>query len=68
MAKSNDGGVVTIRGMRLAPRRFTRWAALAFGLYFCLPVLSLAALVDLLLYTLVTGWLGQCYAVLCLFD
>ena len=59
---------VTVRQVRIAPRRFTRWAALAFGLYFCLPVLAICALVDLALYTVVTGWLGRCYAVLCLFD
>lgn len=59
---------ITILGVRLEPQRFTRWAALAFGLYVCLPLLALCALIDLALYTVVTEWLGRCYAVLCLFD
>lgn len=61
-------GPITVRGVRLEPRRFTRWAAVAFGLYFCLPLLTLCVLIDLALYSLVTGWLGRCYALLCLFD
>ena len=63
-----DDKAVTIRGVPLKPRRFTRWAALYFALFFCLPFLSLCLLIDVLLYSIVTGWLGHCYALLCLFD
>lgn len=67
MARGEDKAV-TIRGVRLPPRRFTRWAGLYFGLFVCLPFLALCFLIDLLLYTLVTGWLDRCYALLCLLD
>lgn len=67
MARS-ESKTVTVRGFELPPRRFTKWAALYFGLFVCLPFLTLCFLIDLLLYMLVTGWLGHCYALLCLFD
>jgi hypothetical protein len=50
------------------PRRFTRWAALYFVLFFCLPFLGLCLLFDVLLYLVFTGMFGRCYAILCLFE
>ena len=67
MAEAEDKAVM-VRGYPLRPRRFTRWAALYFGLFICLPFLTLCFLIDLLLYTVFTDWLGRCYALLCLFD
>ena len=67
MAKSEDKAA-TIRGVRIPPRRYTRWAALYFVLFFVLPILTLCFLIDLLLYTLFTDWLGRCYALLCLLE
>ena len=48
-------------------RRFTRWAAYYFVLYFCLPVLAIGIVVDLLLYAVFSGLFGRCYALFCLF-
>jgi hypothetical protein len=56
-----------ILGHVIPKRRFTRWAAYYFVLYFCLPVLALGLVVDLLLYTVFTRLLGRCYAIFCLF-
>lgn len=56
-----------IQGQIIPKRRFTRWAAYYFLLYFCLPVLALGLLVDALLYVVFTGLFGRCYALFCLF-
>jgi len=56
-----------VLGHVIPKRRFTRWAAWYFLLYFGLPVLALGALVDLVLYVVFTGLFGRCYAVFCLF-
>ena len=56
-----------ILGHVIPKRRFTRWAVYYFFLYFCLPVLALGLLVDLLLYTVFAGLFGRCYAIFCLF-
>jgi len=56
-----------IRGIDVPRRRFTRWAALYFLLYVCLPVLGIALLLDAALYFLFARVFGSCYAVLCLF-
>lgn len=63
-ADMSDGGVL---GHVIPRRRYTRWAAWYFLLYVCLPVLTLGALVDALLYFVVTAMLGRCYALFCLF-
>jgi len=60
-----DGGAIL--GHVIPKRRFTRWAVYYFFLYFCLPVLALGLVIDLLLYTVFTGLLGRCYAIFCLF-
>jgi hypothetical protein len=57
-----------IHGVEIPPRRFTRWAALYFLLFFCLPVLGLAAVLDVLLYLVFTRLFDTCYAILCLFE
>ncbi len=59
---------VPIHGIEIPPRRFTRWAALYFLLFFCLPVLGLAAALDVLLYLVFTRVFDTCYAILCLLD
>lgn len=58
------GGVL---GHVIPKRRFTRWAFYYFLLYFCLPVLALGFLIDVLLYVVFTGLFGRCYALFCLF-
>lgn len=64
----SDGDTAnTVLGHVIPKRRFTRWAAWYFVLYFGLPVLALGLLVDLLLYTVFAGLLGRCYAIFCLF-
>jgi len=62
-AKKNAAGV---HGQVIPRRRFTRWAAWYFLIYFCLPVLALGLLVDALLYVVFTGLFGRCYALFCL--
>jgi hypothetical protein len=57
-----------IYGIEIPPRRFTRWAAVYFLLLFCLPVLGLAAALDVLLYLVFTRVFDTCYAVLCLLE
>lgn len=57
---------VTIRGVEVPRRRFTRWAALYFLLNLCLPVLGLAFLLDAALYLLFDRVFGACYGLLCL--
>jgi len=56
-----------VLGQVIPKRRFTRWAAYYFVLYFCLPVVALGIVVDLLLYAVFTGLFGRCYALFCLF-
>lgn len=56
-----------IQGQFIPKRRFTRWAAYYFVIYFCLPVLALGLLVDALLYVVFTGLFDRCYALFCLF-
>lgn len=58
---------VTIRGIAVPHRRFTRWAALYFVGYVALPVLGAAALLDVAFYHLFAGLFDSCYALLCLF-
>lgn len=60
-------GAAEVHGQVIPKRRFTRWAAYYFMLYFCLPVLALGLLVDLLLYVVFTGLFDRCYALFCLF-
>lgn len=55
-----------VRGRLLPPPRPTPWAVLCFVAYLGLPLLALLALLDLLLYGLVTGVLGRCYGFACL--
>jgi len=58
----------TLRGQRIPRRRFTGWAALYFALFFCLPLLGLAFLLDLALYLVFDRLFDACYGVLCLFE
>jgi len=60
-------GPAGVQGQVIPKRRFTRWAAWYFLLYFCLPVLALSLLVDALLYVVFTGLFDRCYALFCLF-
>ena len=55
-----------ILGITIPKRRFTAWAVLYFVLFFCLPVLGLCFLLDLLFYLLFTRALDACYGLLCL--
>ncbi len=57
-----------IHGIVIPPRRFTRWAALYFLLFFCLPVLGLSLALDVALYLVFTQVFETCYALLCLLD
>ena len=57
-----------IHGIIVPRRRFTRWAALYFLLFFCLPVLGLSLALDVVLYLVFTRVFDTCYAVLCLLD
>ena len=63
----NKNGPAGVQGQVVSKRRFTRWAAWYFVLYFCLPVLALGLLVDALLYVVFTGLFDRCYALFCLF-
>lgn len=55
-----------VRGHDLPPPRPTRWAVLYALLYLGLPLLGALALLDIVLYLLVTVVLGRCYGILCL--
>ena len=57
----------TVRGKDVPAPRFTRWAALYFGLYVGLPILGLGFLLDLALFLLFGRVFDRCYAILCLF-
>jgi hypothetical protein len=65
--KDDDKNGGAVLGHVIPRRRFTRWAVFYFVLYFCLPVLLLGLLVDVLLYAVFTGLFGRCYALFCLF-
>ena len=70
MAPDTARGAAEDRGQRkdgravlghvIPRRRFTRWAGYYFLLYFCLPVLLLGLLIDVLLYAVFTGLFGRC--------
>lgn len=64
---TEDSSDAAVLGHVIPKRRFTRWAVYYFLLYFCLPVLAVGLLVDVLLYTVFTGLFGRCYALFCLF-
>lgn len=64
---AKDGSDAAVLGHVIPKRRFTRWAFYYFLLYFCLPVLALGLLVDVVLYVVFTGLFGRCYALFCLF-
>jgi hypothetical protein len=66
MGESKNGGA-GVQGQVIPKRRFTRWAAWYFLLYYCLPLLALGLPVDALLYAVFTGPLDRCYALFCLF-
>jgi hypothetical protein len=57
-----------VRDRLLPPARPNRWAVICFLLCLSLPLRALLALLDLLLYGLVTGVLGRCYGLACLWD
>lgn len=57
-----------INGVIVPPRRFTRWAALYFAAFVCLPVLGACLLLDYALYTVFRDWFDTCYAVMCLLE
>jgi hypothetical protein len=57
----------TVRGVHMPGPRPTGWAWLYIGLYVALPVMTLALLLDVILYFLADRVFGVCYAVLCLF-
>ena len=62
-----DGAPDSVLGHVIPRRRFTRWALYYVLLYFCLPLLALGLIVDLLLYAVSNGLFGKCYALFCLF-
>lgn len=57
-----------VRGHHLPPPRPTRWALLYALLYLGLPLVGLLALLDLVLYLVVTVLLGRCYGLHCLWS
>lgn len=64
--QGDDGARGAVLGHVIPKRRFTRWAAWYFLVWFCLPALALGAAVDALLYLVFTRLLGHCYAIFCL--
>src|SRR3546814_332042 len=64
--KGADGARGAVLGQVIPKRRFTRWAAWYFLVWFCLPVLALGAAVDALLYLVFTALLGHTTAIFCL--
>jgi hypothetical protein len=57
----------TVAGHHLPPPRPTRHALRYVLLWFGLPLVTLLALLDLLLYLLFTRVFGVCYGIFCLF-
>ena len=43
---------VAIHGIEIPRRRFTRWAAVYFVMFICLPVFAIAFVLDYLIYVL----------------
>ncbi|MEQ8355358.1 MAG: hypothetical protein RH942_07465 [Kiloniellaceae bacterium] len=60
------GSPQAIHGHVIPKRRFTRWALYYLLLYFCMPLLALIVVIDVLLYAISTGIFGRCFALLCL--
>ena len=56
-----------VAGVLLPRRRFTRWAALYFLAFVCLPILAATLILDAVLYLVFTRLLDRCYGVLCFF-
>ena len=65
MKQENENGGAVL-GHVIPRRRFTRWAVYYILLYFCLPALAFAVLVDVLLYAVFSRLFGRCYALFCL--
>jgi hypothetical protein len=57
-----------VRGHLLPPPRPTRWALIYVLLYLGLPIVGLLALLDLVLYLVLTVLLGRCYGLHCLWS
>lgn len=57
-----------VHGHHLPPPRPTRWALLYALVYLGLPLVGLLALLDLVLYLVVTVLLGRCYGLHCLWS
>ena len=55
-----------IYGHAIPAPRFTRWAWLYFLGFFCVPVLGLAVLLDVVLFFVFRDVFGTCYGLLCL--
>jgi hypothetical protein len=60
-AQSVDGHV-------LPARRFTIWALYYFLLYFGVPVMVVAFLLDAMLYVIFEYYMDTCFGVFCLFE
>jgi len=56
-----------VRGLDLPGPRLTGWAWAYLAAYVAVPIMTLALLLDLLLYLIADRLFGVCYAVLCLF-
>ena len=54
-----------IMGNDVPRRRFTRWAALYFIFFFCVPLLALCAALDAIIGVALKAAFGICYGVWC---
>jgi hypothetical protein len=57
-----------VAGVLIPRRRFTIWAAVYFVVLFCLPVLLVALVLDVIFYVIFQQYFDACYGLLCLIN
>jgi hypothetical protein len=67
MARVRHNRKATLQGVNMPGPRMTAWAWGYLAVYIALPVLTLALLLDLVMYFIFDRVFGVCYALLCLF-
>jgi len=60
--------VSTVAGIHIPRRCFTKWAALYFVMFVCLPVLVMAFILDVIFYEIFRHFFDACYGLMCLFN
>ena len=56
---------IRIMGFDIPRRRFTRWAAVYFVTFFCIPLLAVCGVLDLVLGVALRAAFDICYGIAC---